>query len=255
EILFDQGRWYCSEIPEGIPSDMVINVFEDSKGGLWVSTEDRGLFRLEGNTHKNYFASKKVQNNVISSIVEDKNGGIWVGSLNNGLFKYEASADTFYQVYCRGGANLPISDLYVTATNTIYVATDGRGVKYVDTTRGELLNLELPVSTFNYSKAKMKSILEDRDGNIWMGLYQKGVFMMPAHKHSFGYVGYKSINKNFIGSNSIMSIFEDKQGVLWVGSDNDGLYRVDSGRTCSTHYANGWRVPSTIMTNIGDYRQ
>lgn len=255
EILFDQGRWYCSEIPEGIPSDMVINVFEDSKGGLWVSTEDRGLFRLEGNTHKNYFASKKVQNNVISSIVEDKNGGIWVGSLNNGLFKYEASADTFYQVYCRGGANLPISDLYVTATNTIYVATDGRGVKYVDTTRGELLNLELPVSTFNYSKAKMKSILEDRDGNIWMGLYQKGVFMMPAHKHSFGYVGYKSINKNFIGSNSIMSIFEDKQGVLWVGSDNDGLYRVDSGLTSSTHYVNGGRVPNTIMTIFEDSRQ
>lgn len=255
EVLFDKGRWYCREVAVGIPSDMIVKVFEDANGRLWVATEDQGLFLLERNGYKNYFASKIAQNNVISSIVEDEDGGLWVGSLNNGLFRYEASADTFYQTPSRDGADLPISDLIVSAANTIYVATDGRGMKYVDPKVGELEDLDLPIATFNYSKSKMKSILEDRDGNIWMGLYQKGVFMMPAHKHRFGYIGYKSINKNFIGSNTVMSIFEDKQGEFWVGSDNDGLYRVDSSLTSSKHYANGRQVPSTIMTIFEDSKQ
>nr|WP_255539718.1 two-component regulator propeller domain-containing protein [Parapedobacter sp. ISTM3] len=252
EVLFDQGRWYCSQVAVGIPSDMIIKIVEDTKERLWVSTEDQGLFLLEGNTSKNYFASKEVQNNVISSIVEDEHGGLWVGSLNNGLFKYDASADTFCRTPSCDDADLPISDLIVSAANTIYVATDGRGVKYVDPAVGELVDLDLPIATFNHAKSKMKSILEDRDGNIWMGLYQKGVFMMPAHKHRFGYIGYKSINKNLIGSNSVMAIWEDRRGELWVGSDNDGLYRVGPGLTTSKHYANEGQAPGTIMAIFED---
>src|SRR5690606_10849463 len=144
-------------------------------------TEDHGLYRLEGNDRKRYFESKQVQNNVICSIVEDNYGTLWVGSTTNGLFKYNAAADTFFQVPCDKHANLHVSDIMVSRENKIYVAVDGGGVKYVDQQSGKLVDMELSVATFRFSKAKVNSILEDRDGNIWMGIYQKGVFMVPTH--------------------------------------------------------------------------
>src|SRR3546814_776308 len=244
EVLSEDGRLYCSEMPDAVPSEMVVSVFEDANGVLWVSTEDRGLFRVDGGGQKNYFASKG-EKNVISCMVQDNDGTLWLGSASQGLFRYVATADTFEKIRYRPDAILPVSDVIVTAENNVYVATDGRGIKYVDAGTGQLVDLDVPVPTFNFSKSKMHTMLEDRDGNIWMGVYQKGVFVLPAHRHRFGYIGSKSVNRNFKGSNCVMAIFEDSDGKLWVGTDNDGLYQLDAGLTASKHYSGRDRKSTT----------
>ena len=252
EVVLEDGRWVGKQRTDIAASGMVVEIFEDSRGVLWVSTEDHGLFRFEGNDRKRYFESRQVQNNVISSIVEDNYGTLWVGSSINGLFKYNAAADTFYQVPCERSTGLRVSDVLVSRENRIYAAVDGGGVKYVDQQSGKLVDMELSVATFRFSKAKVNSILEDRDGNIWMGIYQKGIFMVPTHRNNFRYMGYKSVNRNLIGSNSVMAIFEDSEGAVWVGTDNDGLYRVDPGLGSSKHYPGGDKSPSTVMTIFED---
>lgn len=50
--------------------------------------------------------------------------------------------------------------------------------------------------------------------------------MIPAQPNSFKYIGYKSINKNIIGSNCITSLCRDHEGILWIGTDNDGIYGI-----------------------------
>src|SRR3546814_17188603 len=87
-----------------------------------------------------------------------------------------------------------------------------------------------------------------------MSVYQKCVFVLPAHRHRFGYIGSKSVNRNFIGRHCVMAIFEDSDGKLWVGTDNDGQYQLDAGMTASKHYS-GSGVPSTIMTVVEDSKQ
>src|SRR3546814_21005149 len=88
-----------------------------------------------------------------------------------------------------------------------------------------------------------------------MSIYQKGVFMVPAHRNNFGYMGYKSVNRNFIGSNCVMAIFEDSGGAFWVGTDNDGLYRVAPDLNSSDHYAGGDKAPSTVTAIFEDSDQ
>ena len=258
EILQNKDGWLGKKLTQTIPSDMIVKIFEDTKGVLWVSTEDRGLFRIDGERQSNYFASKEFQYNVVSSICEDKYGTLWIGSMNNGLFKYDASVDTFYQIPYTGEASLPILDLIVTAKNDIYIATDGKGMKYVDKSLGEIVDLKLAFATFSFETSKLNSVLEDRDGNIWIGVYHKGVFLLPNHKNSFGYIGYKSVNENLIGSNSVTSIFEDNQGMIWVGTDNDGIYGIDSSKSFATHYvggADGKHVPATVMAIFEDSKR
>lgn len=255
EVVWEGGKRYCRELSLSLPTDLIIHIYEDSNSRLWVSTEDSGLFAITGNTCRQYFGEKKVQNSIISSIIEDQSGTLWAGSLDDGLYRYEATTDTFIQVSSADGTDFPVSELIVSASNTVYVATDGRGVKFVDRLDGFLKDLELPIATVDYAKARMTSILEDRDGNIWIGLYQKGVFMMPAHKHRFGYIGYKSLRKNLIGSSAVMSIFEDSRGELWVGSDNDGLYRVSADLTSSRRYTTDPRGSGAIMAIYEDSKE
>lgn len=253
EVVTDDGQLYCRELPDAVPSKLVEAVFEDSNGMLWVATEDRGLFRITGNSRRNYFASKG-QKNVISSIAEDNDGTVWFGSSNQGLFRYVAQADTFCRINHHSDDVLPVWDIAVTDDNGVYVATDGSGIKVVDTEAGTLADVDIPVPTFSFPKSKMHALLEDNDGNIWMGAYQTGVFVLPAHRHGFGYIGYKSVNRDFIGRNAVMSVFEDHGGTLWVGTDKDGLYRLDPELTTGRHYAGGG-VPGTIMTVFEDSKE
>src|SRR5690606_8982310 len=112
--------------------------------------------------------------------------------------------DSFQRIRSGPDTIVPVSDVIVTANDDIYVATDGGGIKYVDRAAGELIDLNIPTPTFSFSKSKMHAMFEDGDGNIWMGVYQKGVFVLPAHRHRFGYIGYKSVSRNLIGSNCVM---------------------------------------------------
>ena len=74
--------------------------------------------------------------------------------------------------------------------------------------------------------------------------------MIPAQPNSFKYIGYKSINKNIIGSNCITSLCRDHEGILWIGTDNDGIYGITTELKQRVHYAphdSPFSVPSTVF--------
>jgi signal transduction histidine kinase/DNA-binding response OmpR family regulator len=99
------------------------------------------------------------------------------------------------------------------------------------------------------SKTKIQTIVEDRNGNIWLGMMQKGVFMQPAIRRNFGYMGPKLGTFNYIGSNCVTSIIKDKKQRLWIGTDKDGLYLLDNNNKLIRHYTN---VPGTILCMTED---
>ena len=105
----------------------------------------------------------------------------------------------------------------------------------------------------NLEHAKISSILEDRDGNIWLGLFQKGVFMQPHQDSGFSYVGYKSGRYDIIGSACVMSVYAGKDCTLWVGTDNDGLYALDMKSYAVSHYSSDTGgLPATITSIVED---
>jgi len=63
-------------IDEGTPSNTIYDLFQDSKGYVWVGTEN-GLARFNGKRFK-IFPSKNLKSLAVSSIQEDVNGTIWM---------------------------------------------------------------------------------------------------------------------------------------------------------------------------------
>jgi hypothetical protein len=73
------------------------------------------------------------------------------------------------------------------------------------------------------SHGKIYSVIEDKSGNIWMGLLQKGVFMQPVHKSGIEFIGNKATANNPIGDACVMCTKYLKDGSLCVSTDNNGL--------------------------------
>ncbi|MEZ0485492.1 two-component regulator propeller domain-containing protein [Fibrella aquatica] len=250
KIMQEKGRLIGRKQVKNAASELILKILEDNQQNLWVSTEDKGLYRFSGRSVNAYFVSKKSQNNIIGSICQDSYGRLFVGNISSGLYRYDPAAQTFVSIPYNGQTNLPVIDLLVNQNNQIVVATSGKGVKYFDPVSDKILDLEPSVTSFDFSRSKVTTMLEDKAGNIWIGIYQKGLLLLAGNTNRFGYIGYKSVSRRSIGSSAVMALAQDSRGTVWVGTDSDGLYALPPKGNASIHYLTdkeGGTAPSNIL--------
>src|SRR5678816_3953460 len=75
-------------IENGLSQNAGLAIFQDSKGYLWIGTQD-GLNRYDGYTFKIYKHDPEdpgsISHNSILAITEDRDGYLWVGTWGGGL--------------------------------------------------------------------------------------------------------------------------------------------------------------------------
>ena len=253
-----EGRLYGEKLDMKPTGNMIVKLFEDNDRNLWVSTEDHGLYRFDHTSltsHKSYFVSKKIQNNIITSLCQDKYGRIFAGNMVSGLYQFNAADETFTNIPNNEKGDLPIADLAVNANGQILIGTNSKGMKYFDSGSGKILDMNMSVNSFDFSRSKVYSIFEDKSGNTWLGIYQKGLLLMGMNTNRFGYIGYKSATNNSIGSSTVKTLAEDGNGTVWVGTDHDGLYALPRGAKPGIHYQHEighTSSPENVMTVFED---
>jgi len=242
------------QLTERLSSIYLTTMIEDRKGRFWIASENQGLNMYDPATDKVvlFKAPESIGSNQISAICEDKQGNLFVGTLNNGVYKFNPQTQKFDLIPDDKGSILAVKSLLLDNTNHLLVGTDGQGLKIYNEETKKLDDSKMLSAPFDLSRMKVHAILQDRTGNIWIGLFQKGVFLNPENANGFNYWGHKSFHQNIIGSSCVMSLLKDKEDVLWIGTDNDGIYKLDkSGR--SFHFSPGINsVPYTIMAMIED---
>jgi ligand-binding sensor domain-containing protein len=75
-------------IDDGLAGISVTSLLQDSRGYVWIGTEDGGISRFDGKTFVNYTKRDGVGDNSINCLFEDKSGNIWIGTKNNGVTKF-----------------------------------------------------------------------------------------------------------------------------------------------------------------------
>lgn len=248
----ENGNLYARQINEIVPSKFIICIYEDKDENLWVSTEDKGLYMLTQNNNLiSFFRHNDIVLHNISSICEDREGNLLVGSMNRGLMGFNRDDMSFFPIDYPENPHLPVKTLFKdNLSNDIYLGTDGHGIKIYNPDRKKITDSDFNVSVFDLDKSKVHTLIRDKDGNFWLGIYQKGVILLPAQANYFAYTGYKSIKRNIIGSNCIMSLREGPDNIVWVGTDNDGLYGIYPNGRQYAHYTAGSEansIPATIM--------
>jgi signal transduction histidine kinase/ligand-binding sensor domain-containing protein/DNA-binding response OmpR family regulator len=215
-------------------------ICEDSHHRLWIGSE-HACWRVVSPD-----SVVKVLDTNISSFCEDGAGHVFIGTLYEGLIRYSLQTGAMSRVPDPAGkTRFPVKTLLSVRSGQIYVGTDGQGMKRYNAATNRLEKYEPASTPFDFSKAKVHCLIEDKDDNIWAGIFQKGLFFISGNPNGFRYYGYKSFQHNNIGSNSVMAIHGDRHGTLWVGTDNDGLYALDEKTRRVRHYEQS--MPATIL--------
>ena len=218
----------------------VHRMMEDNKQNVWIVTENKGLLRYDGKSLHRYF-NQEEQRSTVLDVCQDHQGHIYVATTNAGLFRIDGNTP----VHIESTSNKHISVLYVNREGEIMLGYDGQGVGIYSPKTGILKDNPYYSRDVDLSTAKVYSICEDNNGNIWLGLLQKGVFMQPGKTTGFKYMGYKLGARNLIGTACVTSVMVDSNGNSWIGTDKDGLYCLDQDFKVIKHFKE--HFPATIL--------
>lgn len=200
---------------DGLTSNLVLSLFEDREGSLWIGTEAGGLNLLKSKKFNTYTTKDGLPNDLVKAIYQDSQGGIWIGSNGGGLTLFKDGKFTTWTT--RDGLS---SDVVLS------LAGDAGGTIWIGTPDGLNRFKDGKFQTFTFAEGLsndlVRSVLVDRSGVLWVGT-RDGLNSFRDNEFTT-YTTRDGLANNFIGA-----IFEDSKGNLWVGTLG-GLNKIRDGK-------------------------
>ncbi len=232
--LSDNFKFGIISIDEGLSSSSVNCIIQDSKGFLWIGTED-GLNRFDGYSFK-VFRNRRgdkysLSNNFIWSLFEDKSGNIWIGTDGGGLNKYDPVTDKFFRFAHDPKDPKSINSdavqcVYQDALGNIYVGTWGQGLNLYDAKSNSFLSFRNnPQDKSTLSNDKVFCVFEDDHNNIWIGTDGGGLNLFDRKSNTFKRFTSTS---STLTSNAITCIFQYSSSELYLGTSEGYLIKFNT---------------------------
>jgi len=254
-------------IEDGLSQNAGLAIFQDSRGYLWIGTQD-GLNRYDGYNFKIYKHDPdnpdSLSHNSILTIAEDKDGLLWIGTWGGGLNRFDPMTEKFTN-YRHDPENLEsLSNNIVTS-----IRQDSSGILWVGTTSG--LNrydpetngfdrfVNDPLDSDSLSSDAISFIFEDSRVGLWIGTGAFGIagtglnHFDPATGKAVHY-RHDDSNLTSLSSNNISSIYEAPNGMFWIGTGGfsltgNGLNQFDPRTGKAKHFSHDPSEPNSLSAD------
>jgi len=109
---------------DGLPMNSVKKVFQDSRGYIWVGTQE-GLVRFDGAEFRLYDKSRYpgLRSNFIWDIAEDRAGNLWLATQGGGISRFDGTQFTSYDT-ADGLANNVVNQIIMAEDGSLLIATE-----------------------------------------------------------------------------------------------------------------------------------
>ena len=242
-----------------ITNKRVLSLSIKQNGNLLCGTENDGLFEIHKEKKKiiNHKFEKNIENSIKSnsiwSIYTDEKNRIWLGYYNNGIDVYNENYNKFKSLRSISGYSNSLSSSSVTGIikddkDRLWVSTTESGVDVYNPKSRKFTNLINKKNNIanGLDKPETTTIYKDSNGNILIGTWESGFYILP--KNSSLFKNKKKINSN-LKSNKVMSFAEDSKGTIWIGTFFGGLYSYNTSTNKITHYDSSEFIEHNINTS------
>lgn len=217
--------------PVTLPSSNdVLCMMLDKKGLLWIGTTN-GLRSYDGYTVHDYRSlvinSQQLPNSTVNCMAEGNEDLLWIGT-RDGLVCLGRRTGEWHTVRLPGENQRVIYCLSVTADGCVWVGTDGgltcydpKSKRLRDYDGDKMPAIDSKGQRHHLGRYSVKSILDDKKGNLFIGTWHSGLLRYDRKKHLF--YQYPVFNDR----QSAHTLFFDHLHRLWVGTWCRGMVRFD----------------------------
>ena len=196
-------------------------VFEDSKGRFWKSASGNTVVMKSGN-HFRHFESKGEPQGFV-----ERDGEVYIVGLRGiTCFRDNTISDTDIDMSALAGKEILFNSVEKDKNDVIYIGTRGHGMFRIVKGSHRLERFEPTIFGADMNTAKIRGILSDRTGNLWIGLQRKGLALIPQRPMQFSSWSFQ--NQKASVSSPITSVCEGDGGLTWCSVQGVGVYGFDA---------------------------
>jgi len=239
------------------------NMYLDSRGRLWIGYRERGLLMVDtGTWESRLFSEGDFAGSRTADITEDTDGALLAATYTS-ILRFNEAAGSFETVL--SFPRNQITRLFPSASGALLIGTSGSGLWEADLESHTVKGVQYEgAEGWDFASAKVFSCMEDRDGNRWVGCYQKGLLGVPGEDSPFHFLPLERVQGNngsvlrfvfcdsrdyayicqekggitridregraishWMGNRTVMTLREDAEGIFWAGTYREGLFRID----------------------------
>ena len=210
-VELDKDLNIVKSYQDAIEDSDVYNVYDDSKGNIWVCTLDNGLFKINLDdksveNYKNNNSKISIPSNNVRDIISDSEGKLWIAT-DKGLCTFDYEREEF-----------------ITYNKKSYQSNS-------------LIDDEI------------FCLLKDSSGLIWIGTYS-GISRFNPNSN-FTHFKLDPYEDNSISGNVIHGIYEDDDKTLWIGTNESGVNVINGESIKHLNKENGNLVSDLIEDITG----
>ncbi len=265
-IHVHNGRTDMFTKTDGLSGDVVLSLFEDREGNVWVATTG-GLDRFRELPVATISVKQGLSSDATQSVMAARDGSIWIGA-HDGLTKWQNGQTTIF----RKASGLPddaVQSLFQDDRGQIWVSTDHglaylRGGRFVtvNIVAGEKVHFITGDQADNLWLSESQSLLHMREGRfveripwselgpkgnasvllsgqeqggLWLAFWSDGGILYLKDRH----VRASYTASNGLGKSPISDLRFDRDGALWASTEDGGLSRIKDGRINTLTSSNG----------------
>ena len=200
-------------------------IYEDIDHNIWIGIIGNGIVRINPYTSESiHFLVPDLPHENITAIVEDKEQ-LYL-STHASVCRFDKYSQKFILMDNPEGA-INITTMTKSKDGTIYLTTEGQGLKYVDRELNRISTVMVGRVPYDYKAVRINALFEDKDSNLWLGCFQKGIFMIPKESTQFDFWGITMDEKHRMG-NRIVSIYKDHENSIWCSVMKEGLLKLNN---------------------------
>ncbi len=234
-------------VNDGLAGNETYHVFQDSKGFIWIATNN-GVSLFDGYSFKNFDIQSGLVDNIVFEIYEDYKGRIWFVPFSGALCYYENGTIKPYAYNSKIRQNMPQNSkgpiklsFYVDSLDNVYLSIKDYGIMHITpegifkkmdgiNQQGEYVINEMPGSKIiisNPDSPLYKELTINCDKNtlrypsniLYPGIKANYVYSCKPTKNSF----LASIEAGlcFIENNKVQWIDKRFKSIIWLSTNNE----------------------------------
>ena len=224
-------------VEHGLSQSIILNIFQDSKGFLWISTQE-GLNKYDGYKFIHYKNepgnNNSLSDNYVRTVLEDTDYNLWITTDEGGLNKFDPENETFTRFTHDEKNPNSIVDNNTTAmvsdnSGNLWIGTNYNGLDYFDKRTEKF---------FHYRKDKTKNnaLLDNHitalyydvdDKYLWVGTYG-GLNILELSTGKFIDLNKFLFTKGITENRWIRKIHRDRNSNIWIATDAAGLFKINN---------------------------